>query len=123
MNWYRPVSLAVSVQYYMQLLQQTAFAICSYDILRNNNNECKLLPDWDASLQRLGEHISDVMAEVNSDFWNGMGADMVPRFIDEHMVSHHDGEYDGAKAIRDAVRQEVDAFFKGDDASFSMNML
>lgn len=124
-NWYCPVSLAESVQYYMQLLQQTAFAICTYDLLRNGNQECKLLPDWNTSLIHLGSKVSNVMEEVRSDFWNSMDADRVPEYIDFYIQKFcvNPGGYDGAIAIRDAVAQEVEDIFQGDDPSFSMNML
>jgi len=123
-NWYRPASLASSVQYYVQLLQQTALAICTYDLLKNNDKDCKLLDGWDKSLTHLGKKISEVMAEVKSDFWNSMGQDMLPTFMDHSVDQHHDGGHQGAVAVRDAVASEIRDFFqdKG-DASFSMAML
>jgi hypothetical protein len=126
-NWYRPVSLTAAVQYYMQLLSQSAFAICSYDMLANGNTEeCKLLPDWDQALGKLSEHVSEVMAEVKDDFWNSMGnEDQLPQWIDESVINHRDAGQDGANAIVDEVSNEIQNFISGADIdeTFAMNML
>merc|ERR1712224_809991 len=126
-NWYRPVSFTSAVQYYMQLLTQSAFAICSYDMLANGDTgECKLLPNWDESLNKLSEHVSEIMAQVKDEFWNSLGdEDNLPPWIEETLLVHKDAGQDGTNAIRDDVSTEIQTFFGGftieDNGDFAMN--
>jgi len=106
-----PQLLIDSIQYYFLLLQKSSVAICAYSMLFLDDTECKLMPTLKDDMSAVVSAMSTTVTSMKQQFWGSMGANMLPPVIQYWVDQHANQGQQGANAIRDMVKSELETYY------------
>lgn len=109
MPYQRPAVLAQFSAVHYSLLSSSAAAICAYQKFQDPQATCSFIDV--SKLQKVASTMTGAVTKMKTDFWGSTGTDKLPPLFQSAVDSHANQGYNGAVAIRDQIREELDNFY------------
>merc|ERR1740138_1944760 len=92
-------------------MQKSIVAICAYSRLFLDDDKCDFMPNREDGLKNVARAMQKTVTSMRSQFWGELGTDKLPSLLTFWVDKHANQNFDGAKAIRDAVVYEYDQLY------------